>query len=84
MRSSSEIKNAGRRLYPKSKKSLNAIFKGFSDLKYGADVGTRTRDLFLTKEVLYLLSYISALTYCSRINYSLFPPLMQALFNKKL
>ena len=53
MRSSSEIKNAGRRLYPKSKKSLNAIFKGFSDLKYGADVGTRTRDLFLTKEVLY-------------------------------
>ena len=25
----------------------------------GADGGTRTRDLFLTKEVLYLLSYIS-------------------------
>ena len=25
----------------------------------GADVGTRTRDLILTKDVLYLLSYIS-------------------------
>ena len=37
-----------------------------SELRYwlrqlaaGADAGTRTRDLFLTKEVLYLLSYIS-------------------------
>ena len=28
-------------------------------LYYGADVGTRTRDLILTKDVLYLLSYIS-------------------------
>lgn len=27
----------------------------------GADDGTRTRDLLLTKEVLYLLSYISKL-----------------------
>ncbi len=26
---------------------------------FGADDGIRTRDLFLTKEVLYLLSYIS-------------------------
>lgn len=31
-----------------------------SEILYGADGGNRTRDLFLTKEVLYRLSHISA------------------------
>ncbi len=30
---------------------------------FGADGGSRTRDLILTKDVLYQLSYISALQY---------------------
>ena len=44
----------------------------------GADGGTRTRDLFLTKEVLYLLSYISALmilTVCGDLSLPAFLPL---------
>ena len=47
--------------FNKNKKSLNPfIYKGFSDfLKSGADDGTRTRGLHLTKVVLYLLSHIS-------------------------
>ena len=44
----------------------------------GADGGTRTRDLFLTKEVLYLLSYISVsmiLTVCDNLRLpALLPP----------
>ena len=43
----------------------------------GADGGTRTRDLFLTKEVLYLLSYISVsiiLTVCGDLRLSAFLP----------
>ena len=45
----------------------------------GADGGTRTRDLFLTKEVLYLLSYISVsmiLTVCGDLSLPAFYPLM--------
>ncbi len=44
----------------------------------GADGGTRTRDLFLTKEVLYLLSYISVsmiLTVCGDLSLPAFLPL---------
>ena len=44
----------------------------------GADGGTRTRDLFLTKEVLYLLSYISVsmiLTVCDDLRLPAFLPL---------
>ena len=44
----------------------------------GADGGTRTRDLFLTKEVLYLLSYISVsmiLTVCGDLSQPAFLPL---------
>ena len=44
----------------------------------GADGGTRTRDLFLTKEVLYLLSYISVsmiLTVCGDLRLPAFLPL---------
>jgi hypothetical protein len=33
-------------------------FKSPSEKGPGAHVGTRTRDLFLTKEVLYQLSYV--------------------------
>ena len=43
----------------------------------GADGGTRTRDLFLTKEVLYLLSYISVsiiLTVCGDLSLPAFLP----------
>ena len=43
----------------------------------GADGGTRTRDLFLTKEVLYLLSYISVLmilTVCDDLRLPAFLP----------
>ena len=43
----------------------------------GADGGTRTRDLFLTKEVLYLLSYISVsmiLTVCGDLRLPAFLP----------
>ena len=43
----------------------------------GADGGTRTRDLFLTKEVLYLLSYISVsmiLTVCDDLSLPAFLP----------
>ena len=43
----------------------------------GADGGTRTRDLFLTKEVLYLLSYISVsmiLTICGDLSLPAFLP----------
>ena len=43
----------------------------------GADVGTRTRDLFLTKEVLYRLSYISILN--DNDYYKGLHPKMQAL-----
>ena len=43
----------------------------------GADGGTRTRDLFLTKGVLYLLSYISVsiiLTVCGDLSLPAFLP----------
>ena len=49
-----------------------------SAVLFGADGGTRTRDLFLTKEVLYLLSYISVsmiLTVCGDLRLPAFLPL---------
>ena len=52
-------------------------FEGFGKCKSGADGGTRTRDLFLTKEVLYLLSYISVsmiLTVCGDLRLPAFLP----------
>jgi hypothetical protein len=38
----------------------DGLCKPFSRFSFGADDETRTRDLILTKDVLYLLSYISA------------------------
>ena len=52
-------------------------------IPYGADDGTRTHDLFLTKEVLYLLSYISLLTlkWATMILYTTCPCLTRGNFH---